>query len=100
MKSRAPAPISRVINDILKKMPASPKNSTLRIKEAWGNSVGDKIMKHAAPASFNNKRLVVNVDNSIWLYQLGFLKEEVLSKLKKSLGEDAIDDIYFKIGKV
>lgn len=100
MRSKAPTPISSVINDILKKMPLSKEDATLKIRGAWENSVGDKIIRHAAPISFNNKRLVVNVDNSIWLYQLGFLKEDILSKLKKSLGEDVIDDIYFKIGKV
>jgi predicted nucleic acid-binding Zn ribbon protein len=100
MRSKAPTPISNIINDILKKMPPSKEDTTLKIRAAWESSVGDKIIRHAAPISFNNKRLVVNVDNSMWLYQLGFLKEDILSKLKKSLGEDVIDDIYFKIGKV
>ncbi len=100
MSSRQPKPISDILDDFLKNRTQNNRRSPWHVEDAWKASVGKKISKHTAPISFNNKRLVVNVDSSMWLYQLGFLKEGILSKLKSALGENDIEDIYFKIGKV
>ncbi|MFH0839091.1 MAG: DUF721 domain-containing protein [Candidatus Omnitrophota bacterium] len=100
MKDRNPKRIAEVLNDILKRPARDSKESPSQLETAWRESVGEKILKHTMPVSFGDKRLVVHVDNSVWLYQLGFLKEEILGKLKKFLGEDAIDELYFRIGKI
>ncbi len=100
MKSAAPKPISSIINQVIEKISRSDKKSPLKIEAAWRKSVNEKIAKHTLPVSFRSGRLVVNVDNAVWLYQMGFLKEDILSKLRDVLGEGVIEDIYFRMGKV
>ncbi|MBM3253674.1 MAG: DUF721 domain-containing protein [Candidatus Omnitrophica bacterium] len=100
MRDDSPKPIADIISDIIKKTSKSDKKSPVAIEVAWRKSVGEKIIRHAMPISFRNKILVIGVDSSIWLYQLGFLKREILTKLKKSLGEDVISDIFFRIGRM
>lgn len=100
MKSTTPKPISSIIDQVIEKISRSSKKSPLRIEEAWRKSVNERIAKHTLPVSFRSGRLVVNVDNAVWRYQLGFLKEEILSKLRNVLGEATVEDIYFRMGKV
>ncbi len=70
-----------------------------KIEGSWRSAVGGKASKHSKVAGFKNGALIVNVDNSMWIYELTLKKEKVLERLRGD-GLKEIKDIRFRIGEL
>jgi len=90
------------IKSVLRKMlhrPTGPSSADLtRIWELWDQAVGPVISANTRPAAFKGNLLLVHAASSTWLHQLQFMKEDILRKVNKTLGEGTVTDIKFKIG--
>ena len=78
-----------VIKGIAEKQ-SSPANEVFRLFKA---SLASRERRHVKCSVLKNGVLTVNVDSSVWLYQLSFKKEDLLKKI-------GIKDIRFRIGEV
>ena len=76
-----------VIKGIAEKQ-SSPANEAFRLFKA---SLASRERRHVKCSVLKNGVLTVNVDSSVWLYQLSFKKEDLLKKI-------GIKDIRFRIG--
>lgn len=83
------ATLEGVIKDI-EKSQFSGSRDMFRLFET---NLAKRERRHARCSMLRNGVLTVNVDSSVWLYQLSLRKEEFL----KILG---LKDIRFKIGKI
>ncbi len=92
-------PLKEITSRIIERL--SKDNLTKRetAEEAWRKAVGKKFLPHTQPASFRKKRLIVNVDESAWLYELTIEKKKIAARLRKALKDD-FKELRFRIGKI
>ena len=90
--------LGSVINKIMQSGIRQQDAPLLQVWDLWEKAVGEIIAENARPAAFKGRLLLVHVNSSPWLHQLGFLKKEILARINRELGQDLVDEIKFKIG--
>ena len=68
--------------------------------KAWEETAGKKAAKHTKPVSLKKARLTVNVDSSVWLYELSTRKKELVAGLTEKLDKKKIKEIRFRVGEI
>lgn len=97
---RKPQPIRFVLENTLRALEIDSHLKTYSIFGAWKEIVGESISLHTQPRSIRNRILFIDVSHSTWMQQLQFLKATLLEKINAFLGEQALQDIRFKLGKI
>ncbi len=67
-------------------------------RATWATAVGKAINAHTSRVKLVRSTLVVEVEDAIWQKQLHFLTAQILARLHKLSGSNAIKDIEFRIG--
>lgn len=67
----------------------------LEILNVWSSCVGDAIAKFSTPVGIKKHKLLVNVENAAWRYELSLKKNEIIDKLNNNLKKKLIRDIIF-----
>lgn len=92
------------IGDILKKtlkrkkIPVHVQDHHL--SDTWNTAVGPIIAGNTSVHKVKGDTLFVKVSTSTWMQQLQFMKHEILDKVKSSMGDQTIKNIYFSIGDI
>ncbi len=63
----------------------------------WHQVAGEHIRSRTKPLAFNNKRLVIAVEDETWRQNLGALAAQMIAKLNKSLGDGTVTFIEFRV---
>jgi hypothetical protein len=95
--------INRLSVTLVKMLKAQGLESRLqeyRIFGQWEKAVGKVIARHAQPCSLRGKKMTLVVDSPAWMQQLSLLKPEIVEKVNRRLGHNAIRDIMLKLGEV
>jgi len=94
--------ISPLIDSIIERYPKLLKQyRRLYIWTNWHDIVGDEISHISWPYSIDsNDKLLVLVEEPIWLQQLQFNKIFILKKINSIIEDFPIKDIRFKLGDV
>lgn len=92
--------ISATLASVLHKRGLIGRLKEYRLFSRWKDIAGEAIALHARPVLVRRNKLYVVVDSSVWAQQLFQLKPELIEKINKSLGKDAIRDIIFKTGEI
>jgi len=71
-----------------------------RLRAAWGDLVGPAVAAHSHPEQIGRGRLTVTVDNSAWLMQLSFYRDEMREKVAGLLGGDKVAEVFLKVGRI
>jgi len=90
--------IGKIINVVIKQYRCEPDFALKEVWKLWDEAVGETIAQNARPAAFKGKLLIVHVISSVWIHQLQFLKNDLISKLNAALGKPLVEEIKFKIG--
>lgn len=98
-KGTPPQAIKDVVSTILEGLKNKEPSFLERLLLEWKKVVRGNIAKHTKPVAWTGTRLIVNVDSSSYLYELNLQKEKILSKLKRRLGKEKIDEIQFRMGE-
>jgi predicted nucleic acid-binding Zn ribbon protein len=64
---------------------------------AWAGVVGKKVARSSRAVNLVRGLLTVEVDDDGWKKDLTFLKKDIIGQLAGALGEDVVQDIYFKV---
>ncbi len=83
------------LHDLLQKL-ENQKSRWERILNAW-NQIGEKFKDYAHPTLFRKGVLVIDVDDSNWLYFLNLKKKELLEELNKVLTFPEIKEIRLRV---
>jgi predicted nucleic acid-binding Zn ribbon protein len=86
--------LARLVGD------ARPHPTEEGAHEAWAKVAGKRAAKHSCPASLRRARLIINVDQSSWLYELTIKKKEILRRLNGQFVGRRVKDLQFRIGEV
>ncbi|MBU0633993.1 MAG: DUF721 domain-containing protein [Candidatus Omnitrophica bacterium] len=100
MKNEQAVPVGQIIEAFLEKGAAQRATTQVKILDNWKKIITKKASQCAQPVLVRNKVLVVIVSNSAWLHQLTLEKEKIIQKINKTLKQQAIDGIRFKLGNV
>jgi predicted nucleic acid-binding Zn ribbon protein len=90
--------LSSILSSAIANCRPADDTGMLKIWDIWDIAVGERIAKNARPAAFKGDLLIVHVNSSVWMQQLGFLKTEIIAKLNEFLSEGSVREIRFKIG--
>ena len=85
--------IKETLQGIIKDIGAKKGSDAADVFRLFVNNLTRAKRKHVKCASLRSRVLTVNVDSSVWLYQLNLEKEKLLKKL-------GLKDIRFRIGAV
>ncbi len=99
-KKSFPTPIAQILGKTAQKRGWSYKLRQHQIWNSWDSLVGPAMAKHAQPAKWWKKTLLIRVSNSTWLQELSYMKKNLLKKIQAALPNVKIEDIRFEIGKV
>ena len=105
MSSRQPQPISEIIKEVFERKIEGRKieermQRGREIEGLWKKTVDKKAARHSRAVSLHQERLLVNVDNPAWVYELSLKKKPLLNKLNKSSRKYKISEIQFRLGKL
>lgn len=67
-------------------------------RAVWPLAVGKVIAAHTAHMRMVRTTLIVEVEDATWQKQLFALSRQILERLRKATGSDAIADIEFRVG--
>lgn len=96
-----PEPIRVAVERVLGDLRAGKRLGEAQILDVWPEIAGKRIAQHTRPVTIRNGRLLVNVDRSVWLYELSQrYKGRLLKRLQKRVGKDTLRDIQFRMGEV
>lgn len=99
--SQGVLPLSGILDGVLKKLGLERRVQESRILRDWETWVGPSIAQHAVPYRVINKKLVIYVDNSVWLAELTrFYKHKILQRIHKEVGKELIEEVILKIGEI
>lgn len=89
--------ISTLINNLSRGLGFETKMIEMSIQKKWAEIMGENIAHHTRPEQIRYKRLYIKVDNTLWMHQLAFLKEEILRRVNYSVGREIINEVRFKL---
>jgi len=64
-----------------------------RAVSEWPQVVGPQLARHARAVSFRDGALVVEVEGSAWMQEIGFLKRDLVRRINQHLGVDCVRDV-------
>lgn len=67
--------------------------------QVWKRLTGEEAARHSWPKRLVGRRLVVEVENSGWMYALGMKKAQLLEGLIELLGAGRVKALVFRIGE-
>lgn len=65
---------------------------------AYENAVGDHLARHSRADSMRDQTLFVRVDNSALAHEITLLREPILQRMRKDLGNIVVAEIRTRVG--
>jgi predicted nucleic acid-binding Zn ribbon protein len=98
--SSTPRLLGEILPEALKKKALHLPMKDRSLIDAWNRAVGPQIGAKAQPDRLRDDVLYVRVANSVWMHELQFMKQDIISKLNGILGGTTVVQIRFFIGEV
>lgn len=70
-----------------------------KISENLKLFLGKEIGEHIKPYKLYRKKLIVQVNASVYLQELLFKKEGIIEAVNRSVGKELIRDVNFRVGE-
>jgi predicted nucleic acid-binding Zn ribbon protein len=94
-RRRAPRPAASALQAALEQ--AAPQTSLAAVQAAWEKAVGARIAAAARPVSERGSEVTVACTDSVWAQELDLMQEQLLQRLRDSLGERAPQSLRFRM---
>lgn len=92
-------PIESVLAGLVEKLQGGGRPSQEEIASVWRRLVGEEAAQHSWPRRLAQQRLIVEVENSGWMYALGTKKAQLLEGLVELMGAGRVRQLSFRIGE-
>ena len=92
--------ISGILRRVLKRMHIEDRMEEAGVFQVWDDVVGSRIARHTKPDRIIKGRLAVIAENSSYIQEYSFLRNEIKKKLNARLGKDIVREIVFRTGEV
>jgi predicted nucleic acid-binding Zn ribbon protein len=94
-RRRAPRPAGDALRAALDR--AAPKTRLAAAQGAWAAAVGDRVAAVAQPVSERDGAVIVDCSDSVWAQELDLMQEQLLTRLRELLGEQAPQVLRFRV---
>ncbi len=88
--------IANIIESVFEDAGLSKAVNLLKINNAFDEIFDGDFRKNIRVLSLMNSILYIGVPGSVWIQELSFMKEDIISKLNTKLGQNSIKDIKFR----
>lgn len=75
---------------------AAPKTRLAATQAVWAETVGERVAAVAEPVSERAGTLLVGCSDPVWAQELDLMQEQLLSRLRERLGEQAPQSLRFR----
>jgi hypothetical protein len=99
-RQEKPEIIGQIILKILKQRNIPHVSTDRHLVDIWRRAVGPQIAAQTYPHALKRGSLFVRVSAPVWLHQLQFMKEEILSKIRELSSNTEIRTLFFRIGEI
>jgi predicted nucleic acid-binding Zn ribbon protein len=99
-RRKQPQAVGSVLEQVLADLGLSAAAAAYRVGQRWEEAVGSQIAQHCRPVAMRSGVLEATVDSSVWCQQLQLQRPEILIALRRVLGDDAPEDLYFRVGNL
>ena len=89
-----------VLQTALKKQDIALPYQDQQLLAAWRQAVGNQISAQTCPDRLRREILYVKVSTSVWMHQLQFMKQEIISGINALLNGREIKTLHFSIGEI
>ena len=97
-RNRSVTPLSSIVPGLLEGMQTDSRPSLERMRKIWVRLVGEEAAMHSWPRQLAQGTLLVEVENSGWMYTLSLKKQMLIQGLIELLGAGRIKSLSFRIG--
>lgn len=87
--------VAAMLPDLLRQLGLAQAAEGWRAVADWPVVAGVRIARRSRAVSFRDGALIVEVEGSAWMHELGFLKPELVRNLNRHLGADVVRDVRF-----
>ena len=91
-------PVRGLVGSVLEDLGLPEVARAARVGEYWAEAVGPEGARHSWPDGLRGGVLEVRVDTSVWCQHLQMRRTHLLEALREALGEDAPEDLRFRVG--
>ncbi len=97
-RRKQPQPIGAVLEQVLGDLGLRAVAAAHRVGQHWEEAVGPEIARICRPVAVRHGVLEVMVESSVWCQTLQLQRSEMLAELRRVLGDDAPEDLRFRVG--
>lgn len=90
-------PIGNILTKYFKDAGLDEQLRSVQVLQLWEDVVGPTVATHTRATTFRGKTLFVEVDSSVWMQQLSYLKPSCIEKLNHRIGSTMVENIFFRI---
>lgn len=98
-RSHPTTPLADLLPKAIQDLKADSKPSFEAIRDAWRRLAGDQAARHSWPRKWVRGQLLVEVENSGWMYTLNLKKERLLQGLIEFFGAGQMKGLCFRLGE-
>jgi len=97
--------IKNILESVVSKMSGEKKDKAEQLRMAWEAVVTKEMGRHSRVANFKAKKLIVNIDSSVWMYEINLHKQQIKADLNKNLtgrnsNDEAVKEIILRVGEI
>lgn len=98
-RSSSTTPIRSVLAGLVERLQGGGRPSQEEMVTLWRQLAGEEAARHSWPKRLAQQRLIVEVENSGWMYALGMRKAQLLEGLVELMGAGRVRQLSFRIGE-
>ncbi len=89
--------VSGVLPRVLRQLGLEEGLLGWRAVHEWEQVVGPRVARHTRATAFREGELVVEVEGSPWMHELGFLKPALVRRINRHLGRRLVRTVRFVV---
>ena len=99
MRGGFPTGVGSLLSKLLRGLEIEAKVKEQMCALVWDEVVGERVASAAQPEFVRDGVMFVATKSPVWANELGFMKQEMIKKLNRRAGGDALKDIVFRSGR-
>jgi predicted nucleic acid-binding Zn ribbon protein len=98
-RRKAPQSLKKILGPLLNKIQQTHQTQGTLLQDLWLKAAGVPLAQHTKIHSLQGKTLMIQVENSTWMNELTYLKEQIKINVQRIFQENGIliQHIRFRI---
>jgi len=87
--------LASILPGVLREMKLDAGAAGWQAVAEWPAIAGERIARRTRAASFRDGVLIIEVEGSAWLHELGFLERELVQRVNRHVGAEVVRRLRF-----